>query len=55
MLNQQFTVKLPVVFFYILNFFLGPTFQRVTTALTFLGADAAGGQLLLPVSKAVGP
>lgn len=37
-----------------LGYFSGSTFQRVTT-LTFLDADAAGGQLLLPISKPVGP
>lgn len=37
-----------------LEFFLGSTFQRVITS-TFLDADAAGGQLLLPISKPVGP
>jgi len=48
MLNQQFTVKLSGVLFF------GSTFQRVTTTLTFLDADVAGGQLLLPISKPVG-
>lgn len=37
-----------------LGFYSGSTFQRITT-LTFLDADATGGQLLLPISKPVGP
>lgn len=37
-----------------LVFYSGSTFQRVTT-ITFLAADAAGGQLLLLISKPVGP
>lgn len=46
-----------VLGFLCLYFFLwfSSTFQKVTTTLTFLDADAAGGQLLLPISKPVGP